>query len=409
MNSRSAIHAIGIISLLSASTTGRAQEIQLQTGRALEAEPFSQFIERVRALPAASQRVEELKAFTARAGALGRAVIDDSTVTFFYMGSAKRVGVPGDLNGWDPSADSMRRVEGTDFFYLSKTIQAAARFEYKLAIDSTWILDPYNSQQSMGGYGPNSEVWMPAYRPPSEILAREGTPRGAIDTLAFASRILGRTLPVFVYRPPGFVKSGKRYPVIFVTDGGEYLSLGLMNTILDNLIAERAIRPVVGVFIDPRTDPADARTSHRMSDYAMNDDFVRAMTEELRPKLLKRYHLSPDPGQTAIIGASLGGLISTYAAFTRPDVFGLCAAQSPAFWLQDSRMIGLITSGPRKPFRMYISTGTIRDAQKHARLMRDAMLEKGYAMRYEEHPESHNWVNWRARIRSFLVFFWGTR
>lgn len=409
MHARSAFHTISMMLLLSASVPGRAQDTSMQAGRGPDTEPFSKFIERVRALPTASQRNEEVRAFTGRAGAPGKAMIDDSTVSFFYNGPAGRVGVPGDLNGWDPAADTMRRIEGTDFFYLSKIVPIAARFEYKLAVDSTWILDPQNPRQCVGGFGSNSEIWMPAYRPPPEILARKGIPRGTIDTLAFASRILGRTYPVYVYRPPGFGRSRGTYPVIFVTDGGEYLSLALMNTIMDNLIADGAIAPIVGVFIDPRTDPSNAKTSRRMTDYMMSDDFVRTVAEELRPQLLKRYHLRAEPGQTAIVGVSLGGLIATYAAFTRPDVFGLCAAQSPSYWLDDSRMITLIASSRRKPFSMHIDTGTIRDAQKHARMMRDTMRNKGYRLHYEEHPESHNWMNWRARIRSFLTFFWGTR
>jgi len=58
---------------------------------------------------------------------------------------------------------------------------------------------------------------------------------------------------------------------------------------------------------------------------------------------------------------------------------------------------------------MYIDTGTIRDAQTHARIMRDTVRAKGYRLHYEEHPEGHNWANWRARIGAFLTFFSETR
>jgi enterochelin esterase-like enzyme len=409
MNARAALHAIGMISLLAASAASRAQEIRRDTGSPLAGESFPVFIKRVNALPTLERRNAELQAFVARAGRFGSGLVADSTVSFLYLGTAQRVGVPADFNGWRPAADTMRRIEGTDFFYLSKTIDIAARFEYKFAVDSTWILDPCNPRQAIGGYGPNSEIWMPAYRPPPEILPREGTPRGTIDTLEFSSRILGRTHPVFVYRPAGYARSLNQYPVIFVTDGGEYLSLALMNTIMDNLIADGAIPPIIGVFIDPRTDPSDSRTSTRMADYTFSDDFVRALTDELRPQLLARYRLLREPEQTAIVGASLGALIATYAAFTRPDIFGLCAAQSPAYDWQDDRMIALVASSPRKPFRIHIDTGTLRDAKEHAYIMRDTMQGKGYPVHYEEHPEGHNWVNWRARIGTFLRYFWGAQ
>ena len=371
-----------------------------------QSESFAHFVARARALPAGPLRAAAIQAFTARSGG---PAIEDSSVSLYYSGPARRVGVPGDLNGWNPAADTMRGIEGTDFFYLTMTVNPAARFEYKFAVDSTWILDPANPLHAMGGFGANSEVRMPAYRSPAEILPRQGTPRGTLDTLAFPSKILGISIPLYVYRPHGYETSRAEYPVIVVADGGEYLSLGLMNVVMDNLIADGKFRPVLGVFLDSRADPTDPRTSRRMTDYAMSDDFVRCLADELLPWFRSRYRTLDDPGETAIAGASLGAVEATYAAFARPDVFGLCAAQSPAYWWNESRMIALVASSPRRPFRVYIDTGTIRDAEEKARVMRDTMRTKGYDLHYEEHPESHNWANWRARIGAFLAFFWGTR
>ncbi len=194
--------------------------------------------------------------------------------------------------------------------------------------------------------------------------------------------------------------------MIFVTDGGEYLSLGLMHNVLDNLIAGRRIRPVVAVFIDPRTDIGNSGTSKRMTDYAMSDTFVTFLIHDVRSRLIKEYRLTSDPGETAIMGASLGGLIATYAAYSRPEVFGLCAAQSPSYWFNGGAVIRLIRDGERRPVRFYIDTGTMRDSQTEAQAMRDVLLEKGYALRYAEYPEGHNWANWRARIADILITFW---
>ena len=69
----------------------------------------------------------------------------------------------------------------------------------------------------------------------------------------------------------------------------------------------------------------------------------------------------------------------------------------------------MIRSGPAKDFRIYLSTGTIRDAERRARIMRDIMREKGYAITYAECPESHNWLNWRGRLGDILRTFWGKR
>ena len=146
-----------------------------------------------------------------------------------------------------------------------------------------------------------------------------------------------------------------------------------------------------------------------MLDYTMSDTFVTFLIEEVRAKLLKKYRLKKEPEQTAIMGASLGALIATYASYTHPDVFGLCAAQSPAYSWNEDAMIKKISRGPKRQVKFYIDTGTIRDAQEKARKMKRVLEEKGYVIHYAEYPEGHNWANWRARVDDILRYFWGIR
>ena len=141
----------------------------------------------------------------------------------------------------------------------------------------------------------------------------------------------------------------------------------------------------------------------------MSDTFVSFIAGELRGSLLKKYRLSTTPESTGIMGASLGGLIATYAAFTRPDVFGLCAAQSPSFWWKKDSMIAIARESPKRNIKFYISTGTIRDAQEKAAKMKSVLDSKGYEVKYEEYPEGHNWVNWRARLAHLLEYFWSRK
>ena len=403
----SALRFVSLASMLTTAAADQAQNLISRNPRPSPGEPFTGFLSRIEAERDSAARDDLISRYVDSIKALGRPLVSDSTVYLIYTGSARRVTVPSDLNGWNPTADSMNRVAGSDLFYLARTVDEHARFEYKFYVDSTWILDPLNLQQAMGGHGPNSEVWMPLYSPPREIEYRTDIRHGTVDTVRFASTLLGRTHPVFVYKPDGYRKSRTKYPVIYVTDGGEYISLALMLNVLDNLIADKRIEPVVGVFMDPRTDVRDPMTSKRMTDYALSDTFVKAVVGELRQQMMKKYRLTNDPGQTAILGASLGALIATYAAYQHPEVFGLCAAQSPAFWWNDDAIIKLFESGTRRPIKFYIDTGTIRDAQEKANKMREVLTSKGYEVMYGEHPEGHNWVNWRARLATLLTYFWG--
>lgn len=331
----------------------------------------------------------------------GRPIVGDSTALIFFRGKASRVSFAGDVNSWNPFADTLQRVPGTDLFFLTLHLNPRARIEYKIVVDSLWVLDPANPLTAEGGYGLNSELQMPEYIPPADIQSRPGIPHGAIDTLQFTSTILGRTHPILVYRPAGEVHS---LPLLLVNDGGEYLQLAKMNTILDNCIGEGKIRPLVVAFIDPRTDLRDPKSSHRMDDYTLSPTYLRFLLEELRPFLFKQYSLTNSPEYTGIMGASLGGLISTYAVLQRPDVFGFCAAQSPSyFWRRDS--IFTLLPDRRLQSRFYIDTGTIRDAGEQPEKMAEALQEQGCQVRFLRVPESHNWGNWRARIPTILEYF----
>jgi len=112
-----------------------------------------------------------------------------------------------------------------------------------------------------------------------------------------------------------------------------------------------------------------------------------------------------EPSRTGIMGASLGGLIATYASFRHPRTFGLCAAQSPSYWWNDEAMIDSIASNKKKSIRIYMDSGTIKDAFASSRRMASVLKDKGYEFHYGEYPEGHNWVNWRARISQILKFF----
>jgi len=354
-----------------------------------------------------SQRADGLTHLVKAAGTLPAA---DSTVLFLYRGPAKRASVAGDFNGWDPRPDTLAPIGETGFFVLEKTFAPAARFEYKVVADSAWILDPFNNARAMGGFGPNSEMRMPGYLPPLEAVRHPGVPVGRLDTLSIASPTLGRTHPVYVYLPaqPRTKAGGTKLPVIFVLDGGEYLSLASMATILDNLIFARRIPPIAAVFIDPRIDPREPSSTTRMQDYTMNPAFVAALVDDFREPLVRRYDLSTSPAETGIMGASLGGLAATYAAFTRPDVFGLCGAQSASYQWQKGALLEMARRIPPSGTRFSIDTGTMRDALELSHRMQAILSGRGFPVMFRTAPEGHNWVSWRARIAGLLEYLFAT-
>jgi len=350
-------------------------------------------------------------------------LVEDSLVTFVYRGKVLgKVCVPSDLNRWDTNGDQLERLDGTDFYCRTLALPTDARIDYKLYADNAWMLDPLNSKTVRGGFGDNSAFAMPAYQEPWEIAEAKSIEHGTLETHEFWSKVLANTRRVQVYVPAGykparvaggaignygssneavdtFDRFAGSYRAIFVQDGGEYITLGAMVNVLDNLIARGAIPPVVGIFIDP---------VDRNSEYRLNPDYERLITDELLPFIRDRYDAAQDPAKTAIMGASLGGEISVMIALDHPEIFGKCGSQSGVVGLDGGRLVRAVQAEPRKAVDFYLDCGRFGDAIDENRLIREALLEKSYVLKYQELAEGHSWGSWRAHLDDMLVSFWGS-
>jgi len=328
----------------------------------------------------------------------GFPLIEDSLVTFVYHGTvALRIAVPSDINQWDTAVHHMHRLGGTDLYYLTLAMPADARIDYKFYVDGLWMLDPLNEQTVRGGFGDNSAFAMPLYEPAAEIEFVDSIPHGALEEHLFNSKIIVGARKVQVYLPPGY-KAGGDYPMVLVHDGGEYVTLASMVNVLDNLISEERIPPVVAVFVPP---------VDRNYEYFLNADYERVLLEEILPFINETYSVSGDPDKRAIMGASLGGSISMMLSLNHPEIFGKCGSQSGAFGVNEMALIQRVLNEPAKDIAIYLDCGTFGDLTDENRAMVDALKKKKYDFVYAEFNEGHSWGNWRAHIDDMLIFFWG--
>jgi len=322
----------------------------------------------------------------------------DTMAHFYYRGGAATVSVPGDANSWNPNAYLMSRISPTDFWYFSKTFESDARLDYKYVLNgSTWILDPRNPRTVSGGFGPNSELQMPLYIAAPEISFYPGIPHGALYDTVFYSPSLGNSRTVRVYTPPFYSTSLDSFPLVLIHDGLEYVSLANANNVLDYLIQEQRIDPMIAVFVPP---------VNRTEEYAgsQQNQFTTFIINELMPVIDQRYRTRRDPTQRALLGASNGGNISLWIGYSHPEQFGNIAAQSSN--IQTSISSGF-QSSPLLPLKLYLDLGTY-DIPQLIPLVRNfipILQNKGYPFLYFEYHEGHSWGNWRAHIDNALEFF----
>jgi enterochelin esterase family protein len=127
---------------------------------------------------------------------------------FLLRGEAKSVAVAGDFNNWDPRGAEWqaKRVAGSNVWLLETELPADARVDYKFVLNGNdWKADPANPLTVWSPLGgANSELRMPAYRPPSEIVYRPDVPRGELsENVTLHSAKLGYDVNYRVYTPAG--------------------------------------------------------------------------------------------------------------------------------------------------------------------------------------------------------------
>jgi len=242
---------------------------------------------------------------------------------------------------------------------------------------------------------------MPDYVFPQEVIPRDDVTPGSLSPpIAIDSTNLGYTINYQVYTPAQY-EQPVDLSVIYVTDAHEYTDprMGSMPTVLDNLIADGKIEPILAVFIDPR-DPETGR-NRRESEFLVNPDYAAFIAEELVPLIDSTYNTDPTPERRAILGVSYGGVSAAYCGLAYPEVFHLVAMQSPAF--VDNEIYEGYESVDQLPLKVFLSTGYPWDFD--ARTMKGILEDENYPLMYMEVPEGHSWGQWRSQLDDLLIYF----
>lgn len=339
----------------------------------------------------------------------------EDSVAFLYRGEAAMVTWVGDFNAWGYDKqfpNKGRRISGTDLWILKASLPAQARVDYKILVNKKqWVIDPANRATQWSGVGGgsiNSELRMPDWQKDSLTSSRLSKSQGTVaKDILLDSKALGYQITYSIYFPPDFQKE-KAYPLLYVTDGYEYMHerMGNMITILDNLIYLSKIPPVIAIFIDHR-EPANRSANRRMTELAMNAEYARFVIGELMPTVEKDLVVAKYPYSRAIIGNSAGGLFSTWIAFSRPDLFPLAGIESPSFSFQPA-IYAFCQSAEKTPERIFMSSGLIHDNGDGARRMREIFEEKSCPYRFVEVNQGHSWGNWRDLSDDLLVYLLAT-
>lgn len=323
----------------------------------------------------------------------------DTLAHFLYKGISSNCQVAGDFNGWNPAFGTMTKVGSTTLWYRTMVFEPNARLDYKFVLNgSNWVLDPLNPHTCSGGFGPNSELAMPAYVQPWEIELNPGIPHGSVEVLTFHSDQLNGNYQIQVYLPPSYTTHPDRfYPAIFVQDGQEYVSLGSAKNVLDNLIDAGSISEIVGIAIRPNDRNEEYAGSKR-------NQYRAFVVEELIPYVQENYRTIDAPAARAVIGTSYGANISAQIVAYHPEIVGKAGLHSPAFQANNYETNDLLLQGELKPIQWAAVWGTYEGSVfQNMQIIQPGLVAMGYSFYGNYYPEGHSWGLWRATIDELLI------
>ncbi len=218
--------------------------------------------------------------------------------------------------------------------------------------------------------------------------------------------------PVVVYLPPSYAHTDWRYPVVYMHDGQNLFdpttsSIGVewqVDETMERLSEEGIEAIIVGVW----------NTTDRASEYSpfpnwfrgRGERYVQFLTETLKPLIDAHYRTAGGRRHTGILGSSMGGLISLYAAFVQPDVFGFVGAMSPSLWVGRGAICALVEQAVALPDRVYLDHGT-REASPQP--LCEILQRRGYVLgvnllMISERGGTHNEAAWARRLPGAMRF-----
>jgi len=326
-------------------------------------------------------------------------IVEDTFAHFVFKCEGLKPHLAGDFTGWDPTIAPMENIVGTDVWFITKSFDRGARLDYQFVYnDSIWVLDPLNPNKNIGGFGYNSELRMPDYIIPKEIDYVKDNLHGTIIDTTWYSKELGNSRQIKVYLPPNYYSEKLSYPLVLVNDGSEYLSYAKMDNVLDNLISNGVIRPIIAVFVPPID-----RTKEYVTDYKENyTDFI---INDVIDWVDKKFRTQKDPSNRMVMGSSYGGNISLWISKEHPNTFGLVGVFSPFIEDDILNYFADLSDTNLDIFILHGKYDHIDAIHESAHNLRSILDKKSIKYIYREYPDSHSYGFWRGHIDELLTSY----
>jgi len=248
---------------------------------------------------------------------------------------------------------------------------------------------------------------------------REGIPRGALERVDYDSKTIGAKRWMEVYTPAGYSKD-KEYPVLYLLHGiggnerREWTGGGAAHVIIDNLIADKKIEPMIVVFPNGNatTNTADGGRGGRggfgggdaaeISGPGWGRDFESDLIKDIIPFIESHYSAQGDREHRAVAGLSMGGGQSLDFGLGNVDTFAHVGGFSSA---PNTRAPEVLVPDPAKAKQMlkvlWISCGNKDGLMTFSLRTHTYLKEKNVPHIWHVDDNGHDFKHWKNSLYWF--------
>ena len=334
------------------------------------------------------------------------------------------------LSLWsNPKLDMVKQPDG---FWTATTPPLVPGFHYySLIVDGVEVSDPA-SHSFYGGGKDASGIEIP--EPGATYYLPQDVPHGAVREIWYFSKVTANWRHALIYLPPSYeTQNSQRYPVLYLQHGGGedetgWIKQGHANFILDNLIAEKASKPMIVVmaygyarragYVEPDLTGKPFGSPEMMKAMQeMSQTFEDDLTQALIPYIDANFRTLPDRDHRAMAGLSMGGMQTFQVTFDHLDLFSYIGGFSGAggmSMMRGDQKIDMKTAFngaladpaafAKRVHLLWIGVGTDEPAMMHAGIakLHDSLTEAKVAHVFYESPgTSHEWQTWRRDLKDF--------
>lgn len=257
----------------------------------------------------------------------------------------------------------------------------------------------------------------------STAYAQERKPSASQNVFVLPTEMempgLDRSRTIRLYLPPNYNESKKVYPVLYMHDGQNlfdnvtsFVGEWGVDEILDELYTRQGFELIVVGIDNGQQKRMSELSPWENAKYAKAEgkEYMEFIVDVVKPYIDKHYRTKSEREHTAIMGSSMGGLISHYAIYQYPEVFSKAGIYSPSYWYAKGAFDIVEQKPLRKDARLYFFVGQ-KEGETMVKPMEDMVdliLKYGHPsqnLKSKIDPNGeHNERTWRSDFENALLW-----